>query len=74
MSGGQKQLESDYLASHAGKSERDAKAFSENSLYLGDSLCDGVKHFADRCENVVRYDSVTDKHGKTRGLTVMCGV
>ena len=74
LSGGQKRLESDFLAAHADKTEADAKAFSENALYLGDSLCDGVARFADRCQEVVRYDSVADKHGKARAVTVMRGV
>ena len=74
LSGGQKSLEEEFLRKNPDKSEADAKAFSENSLYLGLSLAEGIESYADACQEVVRYEGVADKHGKRRDIVILRGV
>lgn len=74
LSGGQKSLEAQFLSAHPEKTEADAKQYSQNALYVGDSLAGDVARYADACNAIVRYDAVADKHGKTRGITVLQGV
>ena len=74
LSGGQHALEAQFRADAANRTDRDAKRYSQNSLYLGDSLASAAEHFADACAAIFRYPAVADKHGKTRNITVLQGV
>ena len=73
LSGGQHELEALFLRKNPDKTEADAKEFSQNALYLGDSLADAVTADGDECGQVFRFDAVTDKHGKMRAVTVVRG-
>lgn len=71
LSGGQKTLEDLFIKNHNDCDVLDAKKFSQNSLYLGDSLCENLNDFKNNCDEIFYLKNVADKHGKTRNVTVL---
>ena len=67
LSGGQKYLEEECTTS-------DPKAFSRNSLYLGDSLTENIKEYENDCTKIYYFNDVPDKHGIKRNVTVLQGI
>lgn len=47
------------------------KKFSENSLFVDDSLKDALKAKKDLGQNLITIKNVTDKHGKQRDVTIL---
>lgn len=74
LSGGQKELESNYLSEHPGALYGDEKKYSRDSLYLGDSLSENIDEYKDDCKKIFKFPSVADKHGMKRNITVLQGI
>lgn len=74
LSGGQSYLEKKFAKENPDASVLDAKMYSRNSLYLGDSLIGPVKEYKDSCNSMVRFLNVPDKHGAKRNITVLQGI
>ena len=78
LSCGQEVLEQHYLEAHSENAQNetdsvknDAKHFSRNSLFLGDSLAGVIDNFTDKCSQIYTFRDVADKHGIMRNITVM---
>ena len=73
---GRKELEERFMAQ--GHTEEEAHAFSQNSLFLGESLFSGLENKSEYCmeksENCYDFKAVTDKHGKSRDIKVLQGI
>ena len=74
LSGGQSSLEKKFAKENPEVSVLDAKMYSRNSLYLGDSLTKPIKEYKDICNSVVRFLDVPDKHGMKRNITILQGI
>ena len=73
LSYGQNALENKYLAENPDAKVLDAKLFSRNSLYIGESLADELSNYGDE-KNIYYFEKVADKHGKCRDITVLQGL
>ncbi len=62
------------LANGKEKLEAEAKLFSRNSLYLGDSLAENLEAYKEACTKIYSFPSVADKHGMKRNVTVLQGI
>lgn len=74
LSGGQSFLEEKFLQNHKSTEILDAKKYSRNSLYLGDSLTTNINDFKKNCDEFFYFENVKDKHGKMRNITVLQNV
>lgn len=74
LSYGQAALEKDFLEKNPAAGISDAKLFSRNSLYVGDSLSETLKNYAGSNEELFSFTAIPDKHGKTRDITVLQGL
>lgn len=74
LSGGQSFLEEKFLQNHKSAEILDAKKYSRNSLYLGDSLTSNINDFKKNCDEIFYFKNVADKHGKMRNITVLQNV
>jgi len=74
LSGGQKCLEDKFKSENPAASELDAKMYSRNCLYLGDSLIEQIKDYQEDCKTILTFKEVTDKHGRKRNVTVLQGI
>lgn len=71
LSGGQKVLEDLFKSENPAVSDAEAKLYSRNSLYLGDSLAEKIEDYSEECNKIFCFENVSDKHGKTRNITVL---
>lgn len=71
LSGGQKALEEKYLSEHQEAAKGEEKLYSRNSLYLGDSLTDGLEEFREDYTDFFSFPQVADKHGMKRNISVL---
>lgn len=73
LSYGQSALEKKFLEEHSAVTMTEAKLFSRNSLYVGESLATELRIYAEE-GNIFQLDQVSDKHGKCRDITVLQGI
>ena len=71
LTGGQSVLEQSFMSLHPDADISEAKHFSRNSIFLGDSIACAADIFADKCSYIYKFGDVADKHGITRNITVM---
>lgn len=74
LSYGQAALEKKFLEENPSAQIIDAKHFSRNSLYVGESLSKEIIGYANQEENLYRLEKIADKHGKCRDITVLQGL
>jgi len=74
LSYGQAALEKAYLNKNPEKTVTDAKLFSRNSLYVGDSLSSALSEYSDEGKNIVHFSGIPDKHGIKRNISVLQGL
>lgn len=74
LSYGQSALEKKYLQENPEATIMDAKFFSRNSLYVGDSLSSELKNYVDSQRQIYNFKQISDKHGKCRNITVLHGL
>lgn len=72
LTGGRNMLETLYMKE--GHSEEEAKCFSRNTLFLGDSLCENLDFYKKDAENFFSFENVPDKHDKMRNIKVLQGI
>jgi len=68
LSCGQKYLEDLFIKEKPDAKEEEIKAFSKNSLFLGESLSQGLESYSSCYEKLYELKDVTDKHGKKRDV------
>ena len=73
LSGGQKILEETFVK-ETQNPVQEAKIFSRNSLYVGDSLAQQLEKESVKGNKLYKFTAVPDKHGKTRNITVLQGI
>lgn len=71
---GQQTLMAKYLKDNPEKTEMDAKMFSRNSIYLGDSLIQNINDYVEDCNQMIYFKDVADKHNRKRNVTVLQGI
>lgn len=74
LSYGQSALEKKFMEENPECTVSDAKVFSRNSLYVGDSLSEELVNYAESEKNIFRLENISDKHGKCRNVTVLQGL
>lgn len=74
LSYGQSALEKKFLQENPDAKIIDAKLFSRNSLYVGESLSRELIDYADNKQNIFQMNQIPDKHGKCRDITVLHGI
>lgn len=74
LSGGQSVLEKKFMEEHSVATTQDAKLYSRNSLFIGDSICEGIEEHESDCSQILRFSDVADKHGIKRNITVLQGI
>ena len=74
LSYGQTALESKFLEENPELKKTDAKLFSRNSLYVGESLTEELKKYSETGKNIFCLKQIPDKHGKCRDITVLQGL
>lgn len=74
LSYGQSALEKKYLEENPAAKLIDAKFFSRNSLYVGESLSKELENYVNDGNNLFYLNQVADKHGKCRDITVLQGL
>lgn len=79
LTGGQKTLEEEFKKqnqdflknSDSEKNDEKIKEYSENSLFVDDTLSLEVLQKSESCEEIHEFKNVCDKHGKTRNITIL---
>lgn len=80
LTGGQTVYEKELSEEHCtekvlvkeGTKTNDYKLLSQNCLYLGDSLKDAAKDYAEKTGiQLTTFENIADKHGKTRNISVL---
>lgn len=74
LSYGQSALEKKFLEENPGSADIDAKHFSRNSLFVGESLSEELVKYADGEKTLYKFNQIADKHGKCRDITVLQGL
>ncbi|MCQ2584937.1 MAG: hypothetical protein MJ185_05050 [Treponema sp.] len=74
LSYGQAALEKKFLEDNPEAEIIDAKLFSRNSLYTDESLSEELKDYVSSENKIFHFDNISDKHGKTRNVTVLQGL
>lgn len=74
LSGGQQALENKFAKENPDASVLDAKIYSRNTLYLGDSLTGPINDYKEYCNSIDHFLNVPDKHGKKRNVTALQGI
>lgn len=74
LSYGQSALEKKFLEENPEMKISDAKSFSRNSLYVGESLAEELKEYSEAGRNIFFFKQIPDKHGKCRDITVLQGL
>lgn len=71
---GQKVLEDDYSQKNDGISKEELKAYSKNSLFLGESLAENLDEYKDYYNEAFEFKDVADKHGRKRNIWCLRGL
>lgn len=79
LSGGQKSLEEDFIKKQDSNEDsksllQKANIYSQDSLFLGDSLSSHIEKFSEQIERSILFKNVTDKHGLCRNVTALVGI
>lgn len=74
LSYGQAALEKKFLEENPQAQVSDAKLFSRNSLFVGDTLAQELLSQAGESDHIFQMKAIADKHGKCRNITVLQGL
>lgn len=74
LSYGQSILEQKYREDNPEAQPIQAKLFSRNTLYAGDSLSEHLENYQTKETKLFHFKNIPDKHGKTRNITILQGL